>query len=329
MLQQSLSLSLFLFSLNLSLLSVSATNTFINYECSQHCFTPMTPYDFNVNLLFTSLVDSSSVSNFNKFEICLPGSSQSDVVYGLFQCQGDFSFSDCKDCVASAVNQLKTMCPVSTFGTMQLEGCLVKYDNTPFFGVEDKREVFKRCGPSIDYNSDVLTNLDATLTYLIDGNGQYVRRGGHGSMHGMAQCVQDLSIIECGYCLSEASKRLKSECELSTWGDMYLGKCYIRYVDHGNDDNARNCDGNNNRRHDKKRKGNIKAKNIGRWFLTNMAGGVLGGVSGYVAVKDAVVTGAMWLFGCMWWGTVVDGGWGKDVKVGSGGDENKWEKNKK
>ena len=35
----------------------------------------------------------------------------------------------------------------------------------------------------------------------------------------------------------------------------------------------------------KKRKGSIKAKNIGMWFLTNMAGGVIGGGSGYVAVK--------------------------------------------
>ncbi|KAI3734466.1 hypothetical protein L6452_13935 [Arctium lappa] len=245
----------------------------------------MTPYESNLNSLFTSIVDSTSTSNFNTYEVSPLGSSQSDVVYGMFQCQDDLSFSDCKDCLASSVNQLKTTCPMSTFGTIQLEGCLVKYDNTPFFGVEDKREVNKRCGPSMGYNSDVLNRLDATLTDLIAGNGQYFRRGGHGSMHAVAQCVLDLSISECEDCLTEARARLKSECKLSSWGDMYLGKCYIRYVDQGNDDNADDCDDNNNRRHRKKKKGGNKAKNIGRWFLTNMAGGVIGGGSGYIAVK--------------------------------------------
>lgn len=52
----------------------------------------------------------------------------------------------------------------------------------------------------------------------------------------------------------------------------------------GKDDNADNCDDDNNR-HGKKKKGNFKARNIGLWFLTNMAGGVVGGGSGYVAVK--------------------------------------------
>ncbi|KAJ9554253.1 hypothetical protein OSB04_018298, partial [Centaurea solstitialis] len=273
-----------LFWIVFSLSSVSATNSIIYTQCSQQCFTSMTPYQSNLDSLFISIVESASTSNFNTYEVSPLGSSQNDVVYGLYQCQGDLSFSDCKDCVASSVSQLKTTCPMSTSGTMQLEGCLVKYDNTSFFGVEDKREVNGRCGPSIGYNSNVLTRLDATLTDLIAGNGQYFRRGGHGSMHAMAQCVLDLSISGCEDCLSEARGRLKSECELSTWADMYLGKCYIRYVDHGDDNNVDNCD-DNNRRHGKKRKGYIKAKNIGLLFLNNIAGGVIGGGSGYVAVK--------------------------------------------
>ncbi|XP_024991310.1 cysteine-rich repeat secretory protein 12-like [Cynara cardunculus var. scolymus] len=285
MLQRMLCFSFILFSITFYFLSVSATNSVIYTECSQLCFTSMTPYESNLNSLFTSIVDSASSSNFNTYEVSPLGSSQSDVVYGLFQCQGDLSFSDCKDCVASGVSQLKTTCSMSTFGTMQLEGCLVKYDNTPFFGVEDNREVNKRCGPTIGFNSDVLSRLDATLTDILAGNGQFFRRGGHGSMHALAQCVLDLSTSECEDCLSEARRRLKSECGLSTWGDMYLGKCYIRYVDQGNDNNADNCDDDDNRRRGKKKKAKIKGQRIGLWFLTNMAGGVLGGGTGYVAVK--------------------------------------------
>ncbi|MFS7992941.1 putative Gnk2-like domain-containing protein [Helianthus anomalus] len=178
------------------------------YYLSLICFT----YESNVNSLFTSLISSASISSFNKFEI----SPQSDAVYGLFQCRGDLSYHDCKDCVENSVSQLKKTCPKSTSGTIQFEGCFIKYDNTSFFGVEDKLKVFKRCGPSIGYNSDTLTRIDDALAYLVGKTGQYFRVGVLGS-------VQD--------CALEARGRVRSECETSTWGDMYLGKCYIRYAD--------------------------------------------------------------------------------------------------
>ncbi|KAI3696296.1 hypothetical protein L1987_79308 [Smallanthus sonchifolius] len=80
------------------------------------------------------------------------------------------------------------------------------------------------------YNSNVLNRIDGALAYLVGGNGEYFRGGDFGSIQGVAQCVQDLSLSDCQDCLSEASGRLRSECETSTWGDMYLGKCYIRYA---------------------------------------------------------------------------------------------------
>nr|XP_043617667.1 plasmodesmata-located protein 6-like [Erigeron canadensis] len=222
----------------LVVLSESTTNdsNYIYVQCSPLYFDSMTPYESNVNSLFTSLVDSSSVYNFNKFQIS-PPSGNDDVVYGLFQCRGDLSSSNCKECVTSSVNQLKTNCPVSTGGGIQLDGCLVKYDNSSFFGAGNKMEVSKRCGPSVgyEYNSDVLNRVDAALANLIAGNGQYFRSCDYGSIQGVAQCVQDLSASDCQDCLSEACGRLRSACVTSTWGDMYLGKCYIRYFDHDSD----------------------------------------------------------------------------------------------
>ncbi|KAJ0677760.1 putative Gnk2-like domain-containing protein [Helianthus annuus] len=146
-------------------------------------------------------------------------------------CRGDLSYRDCKDCVENSVSQLKKTCPKSTSGTIQLEGCFIKYDNTSFFGVEDKLKVFKRCGPSIGYNSDTLTRIDDALAYLVGKTGQYFRVGVLGSVQGMMQCVQDLNVTDCEDCVLEARGRVRSECETSTWGDMYLGKCYIRYAD--------------------------------------------------------------------------------------------------
>lgn len=231
MLPQSLFLSFPLFYFIFFHQSISATDSFIYGGCSQLHFIPGTPFELNVNSVFTSLVNSASTSNFNSFKISPSGSSQSNVVYGLFQCEGDLSNSNCKDCVVNSVSQLKTICPYATGGAIQLQGCFVKYDNTSFLGVEDKTVVLKRCGPSIGYNSDALNRRDSTLAYLTAGNGQFFRGSGSGSVQGVAQCVQDLDVNECQDCLSEASGRLRSECETSTWGDMFLGKCYIRYVD--------------------------------------------------------------------------------------------------
>ncbi|GKC44617.1 cysteine-rich repeat secretory protein 12-like protein [Tanacetum coccineum] len=91
-------------------------------------------------------------------------------------------------------------------------------------------EASRKCGPSGGSNSDVLSSIDNVLSNLISENNQYFRKGDFGSIRGVAHCVQDLSSSDCQDCLLEASGRLRSECESSTWGNMYLGKCYIKYA---------------------------------------------------------------------------------------------------
>lgn len=212
--------------------SASSLQSFVYAGCSQLKYNPGTPYESNVNSILASLVNSAAFSNYNNFKVSLPGSDQNDVVYALFQCRGDISNSDCHDCVTYAVSRIGTLCGGASGGALQLDGCFVKYDNTSFLGDEDKTVVFKRCGPSIGYDSDVLTQRDALLAYLT-GGGQYFRIGGSGKAQGIAQCVQDLSTSECQNCLSEAIARLKSECQSSTWGDMFLAKCYAHYSERG------------------------------------------------------------------------------------------------
>ncbi|KAL3510501.1 hypothetical protein ACH5RR_029902 [Cinchona calisaya] len=227
--------SFFSFLLIFSLLihpSTSAITSFLYAGCTQLKFTPGTPYESNVHSVLVSLVNSAATTNFNNFKISLPGSTPNDVVYGLFQCRGDLSNEDCHDCVVSAVSRLGTLCVDTYGGALQLDGCLVRYSNVSFLGVEDKTIVLKNCGPSIGYDSDSLTRRDAVLGYLTAG-GQYFRVGGSGNVQGMVQCVQDLSMSECQDCVTEAIGRLKNECGTSRWGDMFLAKCYARYSERG------------------------------------------------------------------------------------------------
>ncbi|XVE91965.1 hypothetical protein REPUB_Repub01dG0056600 [Reevesia pubescens] len=219
--------------------SSSATDTFVFGGCSQLKFTSGSPYEYNVNSILTSLVNSAMFTSYNNFTMPASGSTSQETVDGLFQCRGDLSNGDCGRCVAKAVSQLGTLCLDSTGGALQLEGCFVKYDNTTFLGVEDKTVVVKRCGSLI--SSDAVTRRDAVLGYLGASDGTYkpFRVGGSGDLQGVAQCVGDLSPSECQDCLSDAIQQLKTDCGAAKWGDMYLAKCYARYSEGGDHSHGR------------------------------------------------------------------------------------------
>lgn len=132
---------------------------------------------------------------------------------------------DCATCIARAVSRAGDLCPSTCGGAIQLEGCFVKYDNQMFLGVEDKTVVLKKCGPSNGYDTGT---RDAVLSGLA-GSGGYFRIGGSGELKGMAQCVGDLSFGGCQDCVNEAIKRLRNDCPVADYGDMFLEKCYARY----------------------------------------------------------------------------------------------------
>ncbi|XWS30663.1 hypothetical protein CRYUN_Cryun23aG0005000 [Craigia yunnanensis] len=206
----------------------SSTDSFVFGGCTQQKYTPDSPYESNLNSLLTSLVNSATYSSSNNYTIL--GSSPQDVVYGLYQCQGDLSMPDCATCVARAVSRCGSLCPTACGGAVQLQGCYVKYDNATFLGVEDKNVVLKKCGPSVEYEkeSEIVGRRDAMMGGLLSAGGPF-RVGGSGEVQGLAQCMGDLSVGECQDCLSEAIGRLKSECGAAVYGDMYLGKCYARF----------------------------------------------------------------------------------------------------
>ncbi|KAM1085158.1 hypothetical protein ACFX13_011122 [Malus domestica] len=246
--------SVFVFLLTVSFLatpSSSATTSFVFGGCSQQKYLPGSPYESKVNSVLTSLGNSAMFSTYNNFTF--PGSSSAgsqDTLYGLFQCRGDLSSNDCSQCVARAASQLGTLCVNSCGGALQLEGCLVKYDNSKFLGVEDKTLVVKKCGPSNGFDSDALTDLEAVLANLGTGDGTYkpYRVSGSGNVRGVAQCVGDLSPSECQDCLSGAVGQLRSGCGTSSWGDIFLAKCYARYLEGGynsNDGHDHDDDDNN------------------------------------------------------------------------------------
>ncbi|KAG2284246.1 hypothetical protein Bca52824_055466 [Brassica carinata] len=116
---------------------------------------------------------------------------------------------------------------------LQLEGCLVKYDNVMFYGVADTTAMVMSCGKpaGYKYESDELTQAKV-LVDVVASSGTSYRVERSGKAQAVAQCTGDLSATDCQDCLMEAIQRLKLQpfCGTSTWGDVYLAKCYVGLV---------------------------------------------------------------------------------------------------
>ncbi|XP_057807252.1 plasmodesmata-located protein 7-like isoform X2 [Salvia miltiorrhiza] len=208
----------------------SGADSFLYGGCSQINYTPNSPYESNINSLFTSLLNSATYSSYNKFTIM--ASTPQDVLYGLYQCRADLAMPDCATCVARALSRLRPLCPQACGASVQLDGCFVKYDNTSFIGLQDKTPAMNKCGPSDGDNQEEMGRRDAMLAAMAGSGGPY-RVGGSQGVHGVAQCVGDLTVAQCQDCVAEAIRRLKAECGGAVFGDMFLAKCYARYTTSG------------------------------------------------------------------------------------------------
>lgn len=203
-------------------------HVFVYGGCSQAKYQPNSPFQPNLNSLLSSMATSSSQSSYNSFAIGNSSSLPPDAaVYGLYQCRGDLSIPDCASCIENAIGQLGLLCVNGYAAGLQLDGCYVRYDNTDFLGKLDTTLVYNKCSPSSSSDSDFFRRRDDILADLQAGVGFRVRS--LGMVEGFAQCLGDLSSVDCSSCLTEAVGKLKNICGSSVAADVYLAQCYARY----------------------------------------------------------------------------------------------------
>ncbi|KAL1216456.1 Plasmodesmata-located protein 5 [Cardamine amara subsp. amara] len=212
--------------------SSTATDNYIYAICSPAKFSPASSYETNLNSLLSSFFSSTVLRRYENFTVPNGSGMKQErgvTVYGLFQCRGDLDPTSCSTCVSSAVAQVRTLCSYSYSGYLQMDSCIVRYDNVSFFGVEDKTLNLKKCGQVIGFDDQyALTRVNDVISSLGSGGGAY-RTGGNGDIQGVAQCTEDLSPSQCQDCLSDAIERLRSDCGMAQGGYVYLSKCYARF----------------------------------------------------------------------------------------------------
>ncbi|ERM94138.1 cysteine-rich repeat secretory protein 60 [Amborella trichopoda] len=207
-------------------LSLSASDSFVYGGCSQIKFDPTSSYQSDLNSIMASAANSASFSAYNNF-------TTNKSVYGLYQCRNNLPLSECSNCIQTSINQLRALCPNSCGGTIQLQECFLKYDNISFVGVLDTSLIYKRCSPEFSADSGFYERREEVFREIqqVGSNGFSV--GSSGTIQGMAQCSGDLEPSDCSACLIQAVGRLRSLCASSVSGDIYLGKCYVRYSSDG------------------------------------------------------------------------------------------------
>jgi len=141
------------------------------------------------------------------------GSSTS--VFGLFQCRGDLSGSDCASCVSRATSSWRDVCGASVAARVQLAGCLALYEVSGFPQVSGVQMLFKTCGTGSAGGGDFEVRRDTAFAALEGGvatsSGGFVATS-YQAVYAMAQCEGDLSTGDCGQCVTQAVQHVEVEC---------------------------------------------------------------------------------------------------------------------
>ncbi|CAK9154486.1 unnamed protein product [Ilex paraguariensis] len=223
-----LSSLLFLFSLLTNHGHLVKAHIFMYAGCSREKYQLNSPFETNLNSLLSSVISYSSQALYNSFA---PGNDSStspqSAVFGLYQCRGDLKAIDCSRCISSAVSQIGLVCPYTYGASLQLDGCFVRFEHTDFLGKLDTSLRYRKCSRSVSNDVEFFRRRDDVLADLQGAIG--FRVSSSGLIEGVAQCLGDLSAVDCSSCLSEALVKLKSLCGSAEASDVFLAHCYARY----------------------------------------------------------------------------------------------------
>ncbi|GLJ37105.1 hypothetical protein SUGI_0752220 [Cryptomeria japonica] len=201
-------------------------------NCSDAEYNEGSPYQNNLNTFLESVAseERATSSFFYKQRV--------GQLYGVFQCRGDVSEEECRDCKRVVAMRATVLCGTSVGARLQLRGCFLRYGNSKFFSAPGEQLVYKACSPETTTDPGFFSKRDNVLSGLeqgsFSGNNFRVTSSGDSNegppIYGYAQCEGDLSWPECADCVLNAATDLKRICPNSVSGQVYLQKCYVSYT---------------------------------------------------------------------------------------------------
>ncbi|GKV39951.1 hypothetical protein SLEP1_g47643 [Rubroshorea leprosula] len=223
-------------------LSSSKVALYFRYNCSisHGNFTANSPYEANLNRLFSQLKSSDQDFNYGFYNISVGQSP--DQVNAIALCRGDQNENNCRNCLSETISSLQEVCPRNKEAiawSQQL--CTVRYSTRKIIGVMevdpfDKINRFASQSVPLDVN-----DFDRALSFLLKNlsvgaaTGDSLLKFAAGStvssqsIYAMMQCTPDLSHENCSACLATASDRMRTFCYGNTGCRIVQPSCFLKY----------------------------------------------------------------------------------------------------
>ena len=198
----------------------------------------------HLNQVFESLVGNGSMSGFNTSTV--QGQNRNNTVYGLLQCRGDLNSTECQQCASTTKAIIVEKCQNNTSGFIEVDGCLLRYDNHNFYNYNESSEINGVCSsPESDQIEQftnetlyVLSNISKSavqnLKYFATDVSE-VDSSPSKQIYSLAQCWRDLSPTNCQSCLDAGKSNITSTsnqlgCKSGAGGGQFHAMgCDLRY----------------------------------------------------------------------------------------------------
>ncbi|XP_039161963.1 cysteine-rich receptor-like protein kinase 42 [Eucalyptus grandis] len=204
-------------------------------EAGLLCGNSTATVDFNFITVMKEISDSIVDRRWGKCSIPSPPPP----VYGLAQCLGDLTDTDCVLCFAKSGNRIPRCLP--NVGRLYLDGCFLRYDNYNFYNetVDPTHDMLKcssnstvpaeRVAEFSDRVDRVLRNVLASAVlskgFAVAGEDG---AGGVAGAYALAQCWSTLDAGGCRVCLESATSMARS-CAPGEEARAMNAGCFLRY----------------------------------------------------------------------------------------------------
>ncbi|KAG0551689.1 hypothetical protein BDA96_01G444600 [Sorghum bicolor] len=221
---------------SLALLPLGMAADSIGSYCSGSRYAGSNKAVTSINSVLADLVATASTGGGYATSTAGKGNN---IIYGLAQCRGDVSASDCAACLADAAKQLPSTCSYSSDARIWYDYCFMRYENADFFGQADTGAGVILVNVQAMDNPKAFEKAVGKVIGKATAQASAAGSAGLGrdkdqytpfvSIYGLAQCTRDLAPLTCAQCLSTAVSRFGDYCGAQQGCQINYSSCRVRY----------------------------------------------------------------------------------------------------
>ncbi|KAE8037804.1 hypothetical protein FH972_010361 [Carpinus fangiana] len=177
----------------------------------------------NIDRLLSALISKTSSDGFTATSY---GEGQ-DKVFGLAQCRGDVSSTDCTSCIQDAAKQIRQRCPNEADARICFIGDLDTSFGIFYFNVANVTD------PET-FNKDLGALMDEVRKEAVEPKNEGLGKGETKvspfvTVYALVQCTRDLAPLDCAQCLAIAVGNFDTFCSNRKGCRVLYSSCYVRY----------------------------------------------------------------------------------------------------